>query len=208
MLPYLDPISETILTMVQYCEYNVRFECISALNGITMGLNKLECGEDFEWLPGFNNMTPIGEKTEIFLKQIYFPALAIVFESEDEDEVVERMMQSLIEVSDELGPAVYDNRIEQLLKLVNNLLEQKNADNTPQEGEGDFEDMGEDDGEEDIDHNETVLANATELISSISRALGEDFAEYFERTGELLFMHLQDHYPMRDKSLCIGTMSE
>ena len=206
MLPTLEEICETLMKMVQYVEENVRFECISALNGMALGINKLECGEDFEWEIGFKDPTPIGEHTQTFLQNVYFPVLAIVFDTEDENDVIERMMQSMIDLSNELGPAFFEGRIEQILVLVNNLLEQKNA-NEQDKGEGDFEDI-DDDEEEDIDHNETVIANVTELISSISRALGEDFGKYFEKTGELLFMHLQDNFPMRDKSLCIGTLAE
>lgn len=207
MIPFVEEISEVIILMSKYVEDNVRFECISAMNGITHGIHTLDCGEDFEWMPGFENPTPIGEHTEQFLQKVYFPTFATVFETEDENDVIERMMQSLIEITEELGPAIYQGRLEQILLLCNNLLENK-AQGGMDEAEGEFEDMNEEDEEEDIDHNEAVLANVTELISVISRVLGEDFVPYFEKTGELLFMHLEDNYPMRDKSLCIGTLAE
>lgn len=207
MFEHLDQLCSTLLTMLEYVDENVRFECISALNGISFGLNKLEYGDEFEWEVGFENPTPIGETHQTFFQNVYFPALATVFKTEDENEVIERMMQSLIEQTTELGPAIYTGRIDQIVKLINNLLEQKQA-NEQEDAEGDFEDMHEEDEEEDIDHNETVISNITELISCISQALGEDFIPYFEKTGELLFMRLQDQYPMRDKSLCIGTLAE
>lgn len=194
--------------MVEYVEENIRFECVSALNGITLGINTLDCGEDFEWQPGFKNPTPIGEHTQQFLNTVYFPTLATVFSTEDESEVIERMVQSLIELTDELGPAIFIDRLDQILLLVNNLLENKGSGGVIDDGEGDFEDVPEGDDEEDIDHNETVLANATELVSAMARALGEDFGDHFEKTGELLFMHLGENYPMRDKSLCIGCLAE
>mmetsp|Transcript_20381 Transcript_20381/g.20087 ORF Transcript_20381/g.20087 Transcript_20381/m.20087 type:complete len:126 (+) Transcript_20381:2290-2667(+) len=114
----------------------------------------------------------------------------------------------MIDLSNELGPALFNDRLDQILMLANNLLEQKNA-NDVNESEGDFEDVENDEGEdEDIDHNEAVIANVAELVSCIARSGGEDFTKYFEKTGELLFMHLQDHYPMRDKSICIGTLAD
>lgn len=118
------------------------------------------------------------------------------------------MIQSLIDITDTLGPAIYVKRLDQIILLCNNLLENQKAGHEVEHGEGDFEDIEGEDEHEDLDHNEAVLANTTELISSISRALGEDFIPYFEHTGELLFMHLGDEYPMRDKSLCIGTLAE
>jgi len=210
MLPYLEGISDIIMKMVQYVEDNVRFECISTMTTITIGLNIFENGEDFEWLPGLADPTPIGEQTSLFLEKIYFPVLATVFESEDDNDVIERMMQSLIEITDILGPAIYVNRLDQILLLINNLLENKNFNvDHEDKGEGDFEDVeGEHDDEEEIDHNEMVLANVTELITGIARAIGEDLKPHFEKTGELLFMHLEDKYPMRDKSLCIGCLAE
>lgn len=90
MLPYLEDLSETLLKMVQYVEDNVRFECIAAINGIALGLNQLECGEDFEWEAGFADPTPIGEETQKFLSSVYFPTVAIVFDTEDENDVIER----------------------------------------------------------------------------------------------------------------------
>ena len=211
MLPYLEEVSQLLLKMTEYVEDNVRFECISSITTIAIGLNIFENGEDFEWLPGFENPTPLGEKTCIFLEKVYFPTLAIVFDTEDANDVIERMMQSLIEVTDVLGPAVYEDRLDQILILINNLLENKDFGAEPKEGEGgegDFEDLEEGHEEEDIDHNEMVLANVTELVTSVARALGEDLTPHFEKTAELLFMHLGDNYPMRDKSLCIGCLGE
>ena len=173
-------------------------------------MNIHENGEDFEWLPGFEDPTPLGEQTNLFLETVYFPTLSIVFDTEDSNDVIERMMQSLTELTDVLGPAIFENRLDQILVLINNLLENKDFGANPKEegGEGDFEDLEEGHEEEDIDHNEMVLANVTELITSVARALGDDFAQHFERTGELLFMHLGEKYPMRDKSLCIGCLGE
>lgn len=178
------------------------------MNHITIGLNKLEFGEDFEWQVGFKNPTPIGESTQAFLKEVYFPCFAIIFDTEDDDEVVERMIQSLIEITEHLGSAIYVNRIDEILLLINNLLQNPQTKGHDQDAEGEFEDIGEGEDDQDLDHNETVLANITELVSVISRVMGEDFAEYFEETGELLFMHCGENYPMRDKSLCIGTLAE
>lgn len=208
MVEFVKQISDMLLKMVQYVEDNIRFECVSCLNHIVLGLNKLDCGEDFEWQVGFKNPTDIGEHTQAFLKEVYFPTLSVIFESEDENDVIERMLQSLIEITEELGAAVYVDRLEQILMLVNNLLENPSQAQGEGDDEGDFEDMAEGDEEDDFDHNETVIANVTELVSAISRVMGEDLAEYFERTGELLFMHCGENYPMRDKSLCIGTLAE
>ena len=211
MLPYLEEVSQLLLKMTEYVEENVRFEWISAITTITIGLNIHENGEDFEWLPGFEDPTPLGEQTTLFLEKVYFPTLAIVFDTEDSNDVIERMIQSLIEITDILGPAIFEDRLDQILLLINNLLENKNFGVDTKEGEGgegDFEDVEEGHEEEEIDHNEMVLANVTELITSVARALGEDLTQYFEKTGELLFMHLGEKYPMRDKSLCIGWLGE
>ena len=209
MTQFLEQISKMLLRMIEYVEENIRFECVTALTHITIGLNRLQFGEDFEWEVGFKNCTNIGEDTEMFLKAVYFPWFSIVFDTEDENDVIERMLHSLIEITESLGAGVYQNRLPQILTLINNLLENPSNIDNQDDGEGDFEDVPEgDDEEEDIDHNETVLANITELISVLSRVMGEDLAEHFEKTAELLFMHCGENYPMRDKSLCIGTLGE
>lgn len=57
------------------------------------------------------------------------------------------------------------------------------------EGEKDQEDIEEDeeeeedDDDEDIDHDEIILGNTTDVIISLSRALGDQFMQYLGRIG-------------------------
>ncbi len=49
---------------------------------------------------------------------------------------------------------------------------------------GDSEDEEEDeDDDEDLDHDEIILGNATDVLISVSKALGDSFLPYLSKVG-------------------------
>lgn len=70
------------------------------------------------------------------------------------------------------------------------------------------EQEGSESEEEDLDHDEIILGNATDLIISLAKAYGDSFMPYMQRLGPLLVTYLTDEHPRSDKLMIIGCMAE
>ena len=82
-------------------------------------------------------------------------------------------------------------------------MEEDDDDN--QEGDDDDE---EEDDDEDMDHDEIILGNTTDVIIEMSRALGDSFLEYLTQIGPSLVRYLDDNHPKSDVVMVIGCLAE
>lgn len=125
------------------------------------------------------------------MDQIVYPYYFKLFDQEDDKEVIERTLESLRDLVDLFGPAVFANCMDRVGKYIVLLLEKKaycqtfimegdNADDLEdvddKDGEDDDEEEEEDDG---IDHDEMILGNTTDLILWIARSQGNVFLPIF-----------------------------
>ena len=75
------------------------------------------------------------------------------------------------------------------------------------DSEGD-EDQDYSDSDEDLDHDEIILGNATDVIISVSIALGDSFLPYLNKLAPKLVKYLGDEHPKSDRIMVIGCLSE
>ncbi len=164
MIPHLDRIVKAIETQSGWYHPNVRIECVATQKVIVEGLAYMTLGkiEDFSYTQGV--AAPLSDECQTFIKEVYFKNAAGVFEDEDEDDVIEKQLQNIVELTDEIGAAFIGPRLTAISQLIALNL------NPPE------------DGDEDIDHDEMVIANTTDLIISVSRAIGPDYANYLTDT--------------------------
>lgn len=165
------------------------------------------------------------EKVVEFLDQIVFPHFFKIFEEEQNKEVIEKTLECMRELSEELGPGAIVNQIDKTVEIINLLLEKKAFCQTKtKDFEGDvddgengeeFEDEQddgiddeEDEDEEDMDHDEIILGNTTDLVISLSKALGDSFLNYLTMIAPKLVKYLDDSHPKSDKVMVIGCLAE
>ena len=106
-----------------------------------------------------------------------------MFAEEDNKEVIERTLDCIREMCEVLGAGAIVNKLEDLVKVLLQLLDKKafcqlkggagnaNMDEDDEDGEKDDEEEEED--EEDLDHDEIILGNTTDLIIDLSKCLGD-----------------------------------
>jgi len=71
------------------------------------------------------------------------------------------------------------------------------------------EEEGEDDSdEEDMDHDEIILGNATDVLISVSKALGNDFLKHFTVIAPRLVRYLSEEHGKSDRTMVIGCLAE
>lgn len=66
----------------------------------------------------------------------------------------------------------------------------------------------EEESDEDLDHDEIILGNATDVLISVAKAYGNDFLKYFDQVSAPLSKYLKDEHGKSDKIMVIGCLSE
>lgn len=77
-------------------------------------------------------------------------------------------------------------------------------DSDEEEGQEDSEE----DSDEDLDHDEIIMGNATDVLNSVAKALGDSFLPLFTKIAPKLVKYLGDEHPKSDKIMVIGCLGE
>ena len=151
---------------------------------------KLDEDNKFQWTKGKAEDCPLPPRVTEFLQQVVFPYLFKVLDTEDDKEVVERVLENLRELGEELGPAAYTGVIEEVMKYIVIFLTKKAYCQTLQGAEEDDEDLEdvkegdgpddeddeeEEEGDDGIDHDEIIFGNVTDLVLELARCYGNEF---------------------------------
>jgi hypothetical protein len=121
-----------------------------------------------------------------------------LFESEDSKEVIEKVLECIRDLADEMGPGGVVTNMELIMGHLTELLAKESHCQTAKGG-NDMEDYdeegnnGEDsESDEDLDHDEIILGNTTDVIISIAKAMGNSFAPYLARLAPHLVTYVSD----------------
>lgn len=112
-----------------------------------------------------------------------------VFSDESNKEVIEKTLECIRDISDEMGPGGVLEHIESIVQTLETLLDKnmfcqtrgKEAKSDGQGGEDDEDEAEERDSEEeedDLDHDEIILGNTTDVIISLARSMTDGFITY------------------------------
>lgn len=127
------------------------------------------------------------------------------------------MLECIRDLCDEMGPGAIEEHLEWIVVSLEQLLDKtapcqtgKGMDDDGPEEQGDDDDSGDDeeDDDEDLDHDEIILGNSTDLIVSLSKCLQDSFMPYLQRLGPRLVKYVGDDHPKSDKIMVIGCLGE
>jgi len=132
-----------------------------------------------------------------------------VLETEENKEVIERVLENLREMCEDFGPAAFRDTMPELVENIILLLDKKAFCQTKlkkgeaeedledvEDGEAEDEEEEEDDEEDDdIDHDEIIFGNVSDLILSLARAYGNEFSVSFTQIAPHLVPYTSDKYP-------------
>jgi hypothetical protein len=152
--------------------------------------------DKFEWVKGPASGSPLPPQVLEFLTTVVLPYYFSVFDQEEDKSVIERVLENMTELNEDLGPAAFSLCMDKVMKYVTLFLNKKAYCQTKMmegEGEDDLEDIEEGDGEgpgeadeseeesedDGIDHDEIIFGNTSDLILNMARAMGNEFAPYF-----------------------------
>ena len=151
------------------------------------------------------------------LDSLLFPHLKTRLTTEVHKEVVEKVLECIRDLADEMGPGALEDHIEWIVVFIEQLLDKTHVCQTGKGMDGeeggpagqDDDDSGdEEDDEEDLDHDELILGNSTDLIVSLGKCLADSFMPFLQRLGPKLVKYLGDDHPKSDRIMVIGCLGE
>mmetsp|Transcript_1414 Transcript_1414/g.1902 ORF Transcript_1414/g.1902 Transcript_1414/m.1902 type:complete len:396 (+) Transcript_1414:2138-3325(+) len=183
---------------------------------------KMNDDDKFEWTKGAPAGSPLPASVSNYLNQIVFPYFIRVLETEENKEIIERVLENLREIAEDFGPAAFEQVIPKISEQIVLLLQKKAFCQThlgADEDEGDLEDVEEnpeeagyddeeDDEEDGIDHDEVIFGNTSDLIIGLSRAYGNEFLPAFEAIYPHLQPYTTEKHPKSDRNMAMGCISE
>lgn len=102
---------------------------------------------------------------------------------------MEKVLENFRDIAAEMGPAAVTDYMEPILGVIEKLLDKKavcqQKDAFAMEDGQDDDNSCEED-EEDLDHDEVILGNTTDLINELSKCLKDGFVDYLRRLGPKL----------------------
>ena len=151
---------------------------------------------------------------------VLFPKFTTIIHQESNKEVIEKVLECIRDISDEMGPAGVADHIEMIITTLETLLDkdalcqtrgkEAKSDGIGPEDEEDEENEPHDseEDEDDLDHDEIILGNTTDVMISLARSLTDGFLPYLARLGPKLVPYLGDEHPKSDKVMAIGCLGE
>lgn len=223
MLPHLERVCKVLEDLSGYYHENVRYHVCLTMTQISFGLLRLhtgkpDCDDKFEWEKGLPIKTTLPDQVTEFNRVYLFPQFMTFMKQETNKEVIEKVLECIRDIADEMGPAGVMGHIEMIITSLEALLDK----NTPcqtrgkeamSDGVGGEEDDVEEEheseeDEDDLDHDEIILGNTTDVMISLARCLTDGFTTYLVRLGPKLVPYLSDEHPKSDKVMAIGCLGE
>ena len=216
MLPHLDRVVNVLMEVGFYLHENIRYHVCLSLTQISFGLLKFFTGraendQEHVWEAGLPLKMPFPEQVTEFLSKVVYPHFQKLFSDEEDKEVVEKVLECIRDIADDMGPGGIASNVPMIMAALEGLLDKETRCQTGDKRGNDLEEDDEEDEEsdsEDYDHDEIILGNTTDVIISVAKCLGNDFAPLLAKLGPTLVTYLGPEHPKSDKIMVIGCLSE
>lgn len=219
--PYLERIVKVLKDLDGYCHENVRYHVCLSYTQIAFGLLRCHSGrpdsdDKIDWTPGMPTAQQLPPQVVTFLDQVLMPHFKELFESEFNKEVIEKVLECIRDLADEMGPCSLATHLDVIIEFVEILLDKqafcqtRNLKVDDPEGQGDEDDDDEEDEEdgEDMDHDEIILGNATDVLVSLAKCFQDSFLPSLQKLGPKLVKYLGDEHGKSDRIMVIGCLCE
>lgn len=127
VLPRLPEILDTLSELGFYFHENIRYHVCQTYLQIAIGLLRHFTGsyEKFVWKKGLPVQIGLPDKVQEFIDTVVLQHYYKIFEDEQNKEVIEKTLECLREMCEELGPGSIVNQIGNILKYIVMLLDKK-----------------------------------------------------------------------------------
>jgi len=128
MQPHLERVCEVLLKIGAYVHDNVRYHTCLTLTQIAFGQLRLAMGKQdsddkIEWIAGLPVQQPLPAAVKQFIDNILVPHFKEIMAHETRKDVVEKCMECIRDLVDEMGPAAMEDHLEWVTVVLEQLLD-------------------------------------------------------------------------------------
>ena len=136
MQPYLTTIWDKLQNLGGYVHENVRYHICLSFTQIAFGqlkfcLGKADSDEKLEWKAGLPVQQPLPAEVKTFVNTRLMPHLKEVMESEMSKEVVEKVLECIRDLADEIGPDAVIDHVDWIVGTIEQLLDKTSMCQNP-----------------------------------------------------------------------------
>ena len=200
-LPYVETCVHELCELLSHYYEGIRKSAVTSLFEVIQTFYELS--SPAEWKPGSQVEVPLHQNVKDLISHV-MPEVFVMWETEDDKNVVANICQSLSETLAKVGPGLAENYLEQMVNFATEILEGKAL--CQQDPDQDEEEA--DETEDQAEYDQVLISAASDLVASFASILGPDFAQLFGQLFPLLSKYYSKNRSLSERTSTIGCMGE
>ncbi len=208
-LPHMPTCIQMLETIWNYFNETVRYQVVQTYQQFVEGINLAHYGTEAHPKPvmGLPAKVKLAPDAHKFYYEVVLPRYLHQLKTDEDREVVAKVLESISDLCSCVGPAVVEERLDQLLESLLMLLNRKALCQNEDDGsEDDDEEEGSED--DDVDHDEMLTGNLLELLQDLAKVCGESITPHLMPIFTALMKYMKPSRPENDWVMGIGCFAE
>ncbi|CAE6460527.1 unnamed protein product [Rhizoctonia solani] len=200
-LPYVEPCVHELVELLSHYYEGIRKSAVTSLFAVIQTFYELS--SPTEWVPGSQVHVPLHQNVKDLIGHV-MPEIFVMWETEDDKNVVANVCQSLSETLAKVGPGLAEQHLDTMVRFVTEILEgkalcQQDPDQDDEEG---------DETEDQAEYDQVLISAASDLVAAFASILGPDFAVLFGQLFPLISKYYSKNRSLSERTSTIGCMGE
>ncbi|GAB1517492.1 hypothetical protein RhiTH_000541 [Rhizoctonia solani] len=202
-LPYVEPCVHELVELLSHYYEGIRKSAVTSLFAVIQTFYELS--SPTEWVPGsqVRQHVPLHQNVKDLIGHV-MPEIFVMWETEDDKNVVANVCQSLSETLAKVGPGLAEQHLDTMVRFATEILEGKAL--CQQDPDQDDEEAEE--TEDQAEYDQVLISAASDLVAAFASILGSDFAVLFGQLFPLLKKYYSKNRSLSERTSTIGCMGE
>ncbi|CUA72374.1 putative importin subunit beta-4 [Rhizoctonia solani] len=200
-LPYVEPCVHELVDLLSHYYEGIRKSAVTSLFAVIQTFYELS--SPVEWVPGSQVHVPLHQNVKDLIGHV-MPEIFVMWETEDDKNVVANVCQSLSETLAKVGPGLAEQYMDTMVRFVTEILEGKAL--CQQDPDQDEEEA--DENEDQAEYDQVLISAASDLVAAFASILGPDFAVLFGQLFPLISKYYSKNRSLSERTSTIGCMGE
>jgi len=205
-LPHMPTCIQMLESIWNYFNENVRYQVVQTYQQFVESLNLAFYGTESHPKPtmGIPSTVKMAPDAYKFWYETVLPRYLHILETEEEREVVAKVLESLSDLAAVIGPACIEDSLDRIIKDCLMLIERK----APCQNQDEEDEEPENEDDEDVDHDELLTGNLFEFVQDVAKVCGDPLVPKYKPILTALMKYLKPSRPEGDWMMSIGTFAE
>ncbi|KAG8748057.1 hypothetical protein FRC10_009809 [Ceratobasidium sp. 414] len=200
-LPYVEPCVHELVELLSHYYEGIRKSAVTSLFEIIQTFYELSTPA--EWVSGSEVKVPLHQNVKDLITHV-MPEIFVMWETEDDKNVVANVCQGLSETLAKVGPGLAEGHLDQMVRFATEILEGKAlCQQDPDQDDDEAED-----NEDQAEYDQVLISAASDLVASFASILGPDFAVLFAQLFPLLSKYYSKNRSLSERTSTIGCLGE